>query len=73
MLSPTDHAADVLDKVSNYLTAKVTVWVIDPIKQTVRVFTSNAAPRLFTANSVLEGGEILLGFSLPVSSIFEGL
>lgn len=73
VLSPTDHTADVLDKVSNYLIAEVTVWVIDPIRQTVTVFVPNLASRIFTINDTLDGGEVLPDFRLPVASIFKGL
>lgn len=73
VLSPTDQATDVLDKVSNYLVAGVTIWVVDPIKQTVQVFAPNAAPRLLTSEETLEGGALLPGFSLSIASLFEDM
>jgi Uma2 family endonuclease len=49
------------------------VWQIDPEKRTVDVYT---APDTFTrldANSTLDGGDVLPGFTLPLAQLFAEL
>lgn len=70
VLSPSDEAAMMRIKVVNYLQAGTTVWVVDPDRLTVEVYTPAAPPRTLTADDTLDGGSILPGFSLAVKDIF---
>lgn len=47
------------------------MWINDPRKKTVEVWTDAEARRTLTENDVLEGGDILPGFVLPISDWFE--
>ena len=70
VLSPGDRPRDVADKVREYLTHGVAlVWVIDPAMRTVRVHSA-AAPATHTHDQLLDGGDMLPGFSVPVSRLF---
>ena len=70
VLSPDDRPRDVADKVREYLTHGVTlVWVIDPSARAVTVH-SKAAPASITHEQLVEGGDVLPGFSVPVSRLF---
>jgi Uma2 family endonuclease len=54
-----------------YLQAGVRlVWLVDPASRTVSVFRPDAAPRTLGEGDILDGGDILPGFSLPVAEIF---
>jgi Uma2 family endonuclease len=57
-------------KVAIYREAGVPlVWLVDPFKQTVEVFTATGE-RTLTAADTLDGGEVLPGFSLPLAELF---
>jgi len=72
VISQTDNYSDLDDKVLVYLSYGVRlVWVINPRNQTIKVYTngSNQITQL-TVNDTLTGGDVLSGFSTPVSAIF---
>jgi Uma2 family endonuclease len=74
VLSPSDRASRVHDKVLTYLEAGVRlVWVVDPPRRTIQVF-SQADPsssRILTVNDDLTGDDVLPGFRIPVAKIFS--
>ena len=71
VLSSSDRMVDALSKVAMYLQAGVRlVWLIDPASLTVNVFRPDAAPLTLRAGDALDGGNVLPGFSLPVTTIF---
>ena len=46
------------------------VWVADPLTATVIVYQLNAADITLGGDDVLDGGELLPGFSIPVRDLF---
>jgi Uma2 family endonuclease len=46
------------------------VWCVDPKKRTVEVFSSPQDSRVITEKQILDGGDVLPGFTLPVKRIF---
>lgn len=73
VVSPTDAYSQVVKKVAGYLEDGVQlVWVVEPKQQTVTVHAadSNLQAKLTIADT-LDGGEVLPGFSLPLSELFE--
>jgi Uma2 family endonuclease len=48
----------------------VLVWYIYPKKETVEVFTSPVDKRTLSRDDVLDGGQVLPGFALPLSQLF---
>ena len=72
IVSPSDRARDVHDKVIDYLDAGVPLmWVIHPQRRTVTVYTSNRTARVLREGDELDGGAVLPGFRLPVAEIFR--
>ncbi len=72
VLSPTDRASAVLAKVQNWLEAGCrAVWVIDPDRKTVSVYDERNQTTTLGASDELTGGEVVPGFRIPVSEIFE--
>jgi Uma2 family endonuclease len=70
ILSPDDRTSKVMRKVRYYLANGVRlVWLIDPAKRTVRVYTEAKLLRTFTDKDTLDGGDVLPGFSVPVRDI----
>ena len=45
-------------------------WVGDPETVTVRIYWPNAAPVILSADDVLDGGDLLPGFSVTVRDLF---
>lgn len=73
VLSPGNRASEMQEKVLEYLAAGGRqVWVVDPRLRSVTVHTPGGEARLFTAGAVLEGGEVLPGFRVPVEELFPG-
>jgi Uma2 family endonuclease len=72
VVSPSDTAAEVQQKVDDYFKAgSQQVWVVYPDQRSVAVYRSAGEMRYFAAEDVLDGGPLLPGFTSPVAEIFE--
>jgi Uma2 family endonuclease len=72
VLSPSDRMVDALSKVAMFLQAGVRlVWLVDPASKTINVFRPDAAPRTLHVSDILDGEDVLPGFSVPVGEIFS--
>jgi Uma2 family endonuclease len=70
VLSPSDRYKDVMAKVRDYLAAGTPlVWVIDPMGRTAGAFGPGMVARLLDEDGVLDGGDVLPGFALPLRDI----
>ncbi|MBL8131886.1 MAG: Uma2 family endonuclease [Anaerolineae bacterium] len=71
VLSPTDSKRELRRKAEDYLRfgARM-VWLIFPEARRVEIYTPDDDVVELDLNSVLDGGEILPGFTLPVRDIF---
>jgi Uma2 family endonuclease len=47
------------------------VWWVDPKAQTVTIRQPGKEPVVIGQTGILDGGDVLPGFELPVSSIFR--
>ena len=71
VISPGDTYAEVEDKVADWLDAGTRlVVVVNPSTQTVALHYSRSDIRILTTDDVLDGGEVVLGWTLPVRDIF---
>lgn len=71
IVSPSDYPLILERKVAKYLAANVPLlWVVYPDRRRVRVLAAGREPQEFGEGDVLDGGEVLPGFRLPVSDIF---
>jgi Uma2 family endonuclease len=72
VVSPTNTAYEVLDKVSEYFQTGVQrVWVVYPNVEQVYVYSSPTSIRVLDRSAELDGEEVLPGFRLPLSELFE--
>jgi Uma2 family endonuclease len=72
IVSPSHTANDVDEKVTDYLSGGAEiVWVLYPRTRTVKVMTPDNVTRTIPAAEVLEGGEVLPGFVLPLTGLFK--
>jgi Uma2 family endonuclease len=71
ILSPSNSASDVQEKVLEYLAAgSRLVWIVDPARRTVTVYKSARDIRILGAGEALTGEEVLPGFRLPLAALF---
>ncbi len=68
VVSPTDSEKRLSIKVGNYLAAETTVWVVYPLDKEVVVYKPGQPPQIVT--DVLDGGEVLPGFTLALKDVF---
>jgi Uma2 family endonuclease len=72
VISPSDRYADVEEKVSEWLNAGAhMVIVVNPRSRTVRVHRSHTETIDLTENDVLDGDDVVPGWRLPVTDIFD--
>jgi len=74
IISPSNTADEMQVKLGEYAKAGVKlVWYVDPERKVVDVFPKANAKRKKTVGEtgVLDGGDVLPGFTLPVAKIFE--
>jgi len=57
-------------KVVNYLAAGTVVWLVLPETREVEVYIPNKPKQTVGIDGVLDGGDVLPGFTLPVKDIF---
>lgn len=71
VLSPGNTVREMNEKVIMYFAAGArAVWVFNPKKKTVAVYTSPTDFHVLNENDTLEGGDVLPGFKLELSRLF---
>jgi len=69
--SPDDSQAELLRKVADYLEAgSRLVWIVDPASRQVHVHRPGHAMLTLFDDATLDGGDVLPGFTLPLSLLF---
>ena len=72
VVSPSDRATDVQDKVRAWLDAgSRLVWVAYPSTKSVMAYRVNGQVTVVQGDQVLDGDPVLDEFSIPVSELFE--
>ena len=73
VVSPNDTAEDVEAKVLDYLAAGAKmVWIVRPRTRTVTVYRSLREVQVLRPGDMLDGGDVLPGFTTPVETLFGG-
>ena len=71
IISPDDRPGEVRAKVREYLTYGASaVWVADRRKHTVSIHRSGSRPKVLQEDDLLDGGDVLPGFSCRVADLF---
>ena len=72
VVSPSDTAAEIARKVAEYLAAgSQRVWVVYPASRRVLIHRADGSVVSYGGDDVITDEELLPGFSLPLSEIFE--
>ena len=71
VISQGDTYAEVQDKIADWLDAGTRlVVVVNPSTQTVTLHHSRSDVRILTINDILDGGEVVPNWTLPVQDLF---
>lgn len=70
IISPTDKAVDIHSKRLIYLEAGILYWEMYPDAPAIEVYAPGQPTRTFGIDDVLDGGDVLHGFTLPIRDIF---
>lgn len=74
VLSKGNRPKEMQRKLREYFRARTQlVWFVDPRKRTVAVYTNPEYCTMLTEGQVLDGGEVLPGFRLPLAKLFAQL
>ena len=74
MLSEGNTPREMARKVREYFdTGCRLVWIVDPRDRTVAVYTSPGKATILTEKQTLTGGDVLVGFRLPLRKLFGSL
>jgi Uma2 family endonuclease len=72
IVSPSNTADHVQEKIHEYFKAGVSrVWVVYPRQQEVYVYASATQVQIVPLGQDLDGGELVPGFRLPLTALFE--
>jgi len=72
VISPSETAVDVEEKLTDYLAGGARlVWLLFPKTRLVQVYRPDRTMTSLAAGALLDGGEVLPGFSAPVTSLFS--
>jgi Uma2 family endonuclease len=70
VLSPSNDDDKMRVKITNYLLVGVMVWVINPETREVEIYKPGHKVKILTENDVLDGDDVLPGFTLAVKDVF---
>jgi Uma2 family endonuclease len=74
ILSQSNTPAEMSRKRAEYFEAGVRlIWDIDPRNRTVAVYSAPDRVVMLTESQILDGGEVLCGFRLPLTELFAEL
>ncbi|MBI4602652.1 MAG: Uma2 family endonuclease [Planctomycetes bacterium] len=72
VVSRSNSRAEIKRKLREYFEAGVRVaWVLNPRKRVLEVYTAPEDPVRLHERDVLDGGEVLPGFRLPLEEVFK--
>jgi Uma2 family endonuclease len=74
ILSPSETASELEEKVRDYRAAGTRlIWVVDPATRVVSVRRTGGPDTRLTEIDVLDGSDVLPGFTIPVTRLFARL
>ena len=72
VVSPSDQPRAVADKAAMWLSHGVRlVWVVRPANRTIEVHRPAADMRMLSESDMLDGLDVLPGFTCPISAVFD--
>ena len=70
VVSPSNSAVEMVEKVDDYFRAGVRlIWLVYPSQGVVQIYESPASSRVLRIEDVLEAGDVIPGFRLPLVNL----
>jgi Uma2 family endonuclease len=69
VLSPSNDTDEIRIKTVHYLRAGTIIWIVNPEKKRIEVYSAKGV-RVLGIDEMLDGGDVLPGFTLAVKDIF---
>ncbi len=74
VLSPSNTVDEIDEKIAFYFAAGARlVWIVNPKRRTVTVYSSPRNPRVYAGGETLDGGAVLPGFRYELAKLFAPL
>lgn len=71
VMSPGNTHSEMLHKTAIYIEAGVQlIWIVDPTRQRITVHTPDGESRTLEIGDILDGGDVLPGFTVSLSELF---
>jgi Uma2 family endonuclease len=71
VLSESNTIQEMDRKLDDYFAAGASlVWIVDPVTETVAVYTARNSKKTLSINDALDGAKALPGFKLPIKKLF---
>jgi len=70
IISPTDKPYDIRAKRLIYIAARILYWELYPKLQSIDIYAPGQPMRTVGIDGVLDGGDVLAGFALPLKDLF---
>jgi Uma2 family endonuclease len=71
VISPTDIWFEIIQKLDEYFSSGCRlVWLISPLDQRILVYRHDQRSQILQLGDVLDGEEVVPGFSMPVADLF---
>lgn len=70
VISPTDNAPDIRAKRQIYIQAGILYWEMYPQSESIDVYAPGQPPRTINIDEILDGGDVLPGFTLSMHELF---
>ncbi len=72
IISPSDRATEINEKIKSYQAAGTRlIWVVWPDTQSVTTYDARGSISDLQSEDILDGGDVLLGFTVAVGRLFE--
>ena len=72
VVSPSDRAGDLQEKIEDYLAAGVRLlWIVQPRRKTITVYGADRTWRILHVGDILDGGDVVPGFQLALADLFR--
>jgi Uma2 family endonuclease len=72
VISPSNSIPEITAKAAEYIDAgSREVWIVNPRTETVTVRSPRGTAQVLRRGDVIDGGELLPGFRLPVADVFR--
>lgn len=73
IISPTDKAEEIRQKRAIYIRAGILYWEMYPLSRIVDVYEPGRPVRPVGIDGVLDGGDVLPGFTLALKDLFQNV